>query len=133
MAATILSLRYKPLNIEHNGEVVTGLSWVGAAHGRVHMAGETDICHRSPETHFTEEAAVSTRGATVGRLSAARKRQENEDEEGFTRSLKMMVKLYPGKSNRMLSPLRGRLNVLRTTRSRNDRRGQKKGSRAPSV
>lgn len=45
----------------------------------------------------------------------------------------MMVKLYPEKSNRMPSPLRGRLNILHATRSRNDRRGQMKGSRAPSV
>lgn len=67
MAAAILNLREKPLNVEHSGGVVTGLSWAGAAHGRVHTADESRICHLSPETHITEEAAGSTKGATEGR------------------------------------------------------------------
>lgn len=45
----------------------------------------------------------------------------------------MMAELYPENSHRMPSPLRGRPNVLRATHSRNDRTGQKKGSRAPSA
>lgn len=67
MEAAILSLRQEPLNIEHNSEVVTGLSRAGAVHGGARMADETDTCHLSPETHIAEEAAGSTKGAAVGR------------------------------------------------------------------